>query len=97
MKNIIKRLNPLCCRELVFGMGMPIRSKTFEIKSKVGDALEVRIEKVGAGEKADILYRISRGKDRRVAAPDEVVLFREELGELSRFLKEEFLSREFPE
>ena len=78
-------------------MGMPIRSKTFEIKSKIADALEVSIEKVGTGEKADILYRISRGKDRRVAAPDEVVLFREELEELARFLKDEFLSREFPE
>lgn len=78
-------------------MGMPMRSKTFEIKSKIGDALEVTIEKVGTGEKVDILYRISRGKDRRVAAPDEVVLFREELEELSRLLKDEFLNREFPE
>ena len=81
----------------MFEMGVPIRNKAFEIKSKIGDALEVRIEKVGTGEKADILYRISRGKDRRVAAPDEVVLFREELEELSRFLKEEVLNREFPE
>jgi len=78
-------------------MGIPMRSKTFEIKSKIGDALEVEIEKEGTGEKADILYRINRGKDRRVAAPDEVVLFREELEELSRFLKEEFLNQEFPE
>ncbi len=78
-------------------MGMPIRSKTFEIKSKIGDALEVKIEKIGTGEKADILYRINRGKDRRAAAPDEIVLFREELEELSRFLKEEFLNQEFPE
>ncbi len=76
---------------------MPIKTKTFEIKSRIGDILEVRIEKVGTGEKADILYRINRGKDRRVAAPDEVVLFREELEELSRFLKEEFLNQEFPE
>ncbi len=78
-------------------MGMPIRKKTYEIKSKIGDSLEVRIEKVGNGEKADILYRITRGKDRRVVAPDRVVLFREELEELSQFLKKEFLSREFPE
>jgi len=81
----------------MFEMGMPMRSKAFEVKSKIGDALEVTIEKVGTGEKADILYRISRGKDRRVASPDEVVLFREELEELSRFRKEEFLNREFPE
>jgi hypothetical protein len=78
-------------------MGMPIKTKTFKIKSKIGDILEVKIEKVGTGEKADILYRINRGKDRRVIAPDEVVLFREELEELSRFLKEEFLNQEFPE
>ena len=76
---------------------MPIKTKTFEIKSRIGDILEVKIEKVGTGEKADILYRINRGKDRRATAPDEVVLFREELEELSRFLKEEFLNQEFPE
>ena len=78
-------------------MGMPIRKKTYELKSKIGDSLEVRIEKVGAGEKTAILYRIIRGKDRRVAAPDKVVLFKEELEELAGFLKEEFLNREFPE
>ncbi len=78
-------------------MGIPTRKKTFEIKSKTGDSLEVRIEKIGAGEKTDILYRITRGRDRRIAAPDKVVLFREELKELSRFLEEEFLNQEFPE
>ena len=78
-------------------MGMPIKKKTYEVKSNVGDSLEVRIEKVGMGEKAGILYRITRGKDRRVAAPDRLMLFKEELEELSEFLKEEFLSREFPE
>ncbi len=78
-------------------MGMPIKKRTYELKSKIGDRLEVRIEKVGTGEKADIIYRITRGKDRRVAAPDRVVLFREELEQLSGFLKEEFLNREYPE
>ncbi|NIO36364.1 hypothetical protein GTO27_01530 [Candidatus Bathyarchaeota archaeon] len=78
-------------------MGIPIKRKIYQIKSKTGDSLEVKIEKVGAGEKADILYRITRGKDRRVAAPDKVVLFREELEELSRYLGGKFLNREFPE
>ncbi|UCC33914.1 MAG: hypothetical protein JSW53_02620 [Candidatus Bathyarchaeota archaeon] len=83
--------------ELVPGMGMPIKKKTYELKSRLGDGLEVRIEKVDTGEKADILYRITRGKHRRVAAPEGVVLFKEELEELAGFLEEEFLSREFPE
>jgi len=78
-------------------MGMPVRKKTYELKSKVGDGLEVRIEKVGAGEKIDILYRITRGKHRRVASPDKVVLFKEELEELRGFLDKEFLIKEFPE
>jgi hypothetical protein len=78
-------------------MGMPIKKKTYNIKSRIGDSLEVSVEKVGTGEKADILYRIIRGKDRRVAASDTVVLFKEELEELSGFLKKDFLNREFPE
>ena len=76
---------------------MPIKKKTYDIKSRIGDSLEVSVEKVGTGEKADILYRITRGKDRRVAPPDTVVLFREELEELSGFLKRDFLNREFSE
>lgn len=78
-------------------MGMPIKKKTYDIKSRIGDSLEVSVEKVGTGEKADILYRITRGKDRQVAASDTVVLFKEELEELSGFLKRDFLNREFPE
>lgn len=78
-------------------MGMPIKKKTYDIKSRIGDSLEVSVEKVGTGEKVDILYRITRGKDRRVAAPDTVVLFKVELEELAGFLKEDFLNREFPE
>jgi len=78
-------------------MGMPIKMKTYEIKSKIGDSLKVRIEKVGMGEKSDILYRITRGGDRRIADSDKVVLFREELEELIEFLKEDFINREFPE
>jgi hypothetical protein len=78
-------------------MGIPIKMKTYKIKSKIGDPLEVRIEKIGGGEKPDILYRIIRGKDRGIAALDKLVLFREELEEISKFLKEEFLKREFPE
>ncbi|UCB60314.1 MAG: hypothetical protein JSW72_09470 [Candidatus Bathyarchaeota archaeon] len=74
---------------------MPVKKKTYDIKSRIGDSLEVRVEKVGTGEKADILYRITRGKDRRVAAPDTVVLFKAELEELSGLLKEDFLKREF--
>lgn len=78
-------------------MAVPIKMKTHKVKSKIGDNLEVRIEKIGGGEKADILYRIIRGKDRPIAAPDEIVLFREELEKLSEFLKEGFLEKEFPE
>jgi hypothetical protein len=78
-------------------MGMPIKKKTYNVKSRIGDSVEVTVEKVGTGDKADILYRVTRGKDRRVAASDTVVLFREELEELSGFLKRDFLNREFPE
>jgi hypothetical protein len=81
----------------VLEMGIPIYMKTFKIKSKIGDSLEVRIEKMGIGEQAEILYRIIRGKDRRIAAPDKVVLFKGELEKLSEFLKEEFLKKELPE
>ena len=78
-------------------MGMPTKKKTYAIKSRIGDSLEVSVEKVGTGEKVDILYRITRGKDRRVASSDTVVLFKEELEELSGFLKKDFLNKEFPE
>ncbi len=81
----------------MFETGIPIEKKTYLIKSKIGDKLEVQIEKLGTGEKADILYRITRGKDRRIANPDSVMLFKEELKELSEFTKEKFLSKEFPE
>jgi hypothetical protein len=81
----------------VLGMAVPVKMKTYKIRSKIGDSLEVRIEKIGGGEKADLLYRIIRGEDRRIAAPDKVVLFREELEKLSKFLDEEFLKTEFPE
>jgi hypothetical protein len=81
----------------VLEMGIPLNTKTFKIKSKIGDSLEVRIEKMGIGEQAEILYRIIRGKDRRIAAPDKVVLFKGELEKLSEFLKEAFLKKEFPE
>ena len=78
-------------------MGIPLNTKTFKIKSKIGDSLEVRIEKIGIGEQSEILYRIIRGKDRRIAAPDKVVLFKGELEKLYEFLKDEFLRKEFPE
>jgi hypothetical protein len=29
-------------------MGMPIKKKTYDIKSRIGDSLEVSVEKVGA-------------------------------------------------
>jgi hypothetical protein len=81
----------------VLEMGIPLNTKTFKIKSKIGDSLEVRIEKMGIGEQAEILYRIIRGKDRRIATPDKVVLFKGELEKLNEFLKDEFLRKEFPE
>jgi hypothetical protein len=78
-------------------MGIPIHTKTFKIKSKIGDSLEVRIEKLGLGEQAEILYRIIRGKDRRIAKSDKIVLFKGEIEKISEFLEEAFLRREFPE
>lgn len=78
-------------------MGIPVKMKTYRIESKVGDSLNVRIERVGKGSKLDTLYRIIRGEDRRLVDPDSVVLFKEELEQISEFLKEEFLTKEFPE
>lgn len=78
-------------------MGIPVKLKTFKIESKVGDSLNVRIERIGKGSKLDTLYRITRGEDRRLAPPDSVVLFKEELEQVSAFLKDEFLTKEFPE
>jgi hypothetical protein len=78
-------------------MGIALYTKTFKIKSKIGDGLEVRIEKLGLGEQAEILYRIIRGEDRQIAASDKVVLFKSELEKISEFLEEAFLRREFPE
>ena len=78
-------------------MGIPVKMKTYKIESKVGDSLNVRIERVGKGSKLDTLYRIIRGEDRRSLNPDKVVLFRDELKKISEFLKEEFLKKEFPE
>ncbi len=78
-------------------MGIPIKKKKYDIKSRIGDSLEVSVEKVGTGEKADILYRITRGKDRRATSSDTVVLFKEELEDLVGFLKRDFLNSEFPE
>jgi len=97
--HIIKDLKYLNCLflELVIEMGIPIYTKTFKIKSKIGDSLEVRIEKLGLGEQAEILYRIIRGKDRRIARSDRIVLFKGELEKISEFLEETFLRREFPD
>jgi hypothetical protein len=78
-------------------MGLPVKMKTCDVKSKIGDRLTVRIEKIGAGKGANILYRIVRGEDRSLSAPDTIVLFREELTEISTFLQKEFLKRMFPE
>ncbi|MCP8307653.1 MAG: hypothetical protein H3Z53_06960 [archaeon] len=78
-------------------MGYPLQMKEYKIQSKIGDSLKVRIEKVGVGERADILYRIIRGEDRRNIDPDKVVLYKEELEKLIEFLKEDFLKKEFPE
>lgn len=78
-------------------MGYPLHMKEYKIQSKIGDSLKVRIEKVGAGEGADILYRIIRGEDRRSMDPDKVVLYKEELEKLIEFLKGDFLKKEFPE
>jgi hypothetical protein len=78
-------------------MGIPIYTRTLKIESEIGDSLEVRIEKLGLGEQAEFLFRIVRGKDRKIAAADEVVLFKGELEKISKFLEEGFLGREFPE
>lgn len=78
-------------------MGIPVKMKTYKIKSKIGDSLEVRIEQIGGGENVDILYRIIRGNDRQIAESDRLVLFKEELEQLSEFLKEDFLNKEFLE
>jgi|GEM_PF-1943623 hypothetical protein len=82
-------------------MGIPIRMKEYELKSKVGDSLKVRIEKLGAGwdrEKIHLIYRIIRGSDRRLHPPDSVPLYIEELEQIVQCLmNEEFLKKEFPE
>lgn len=79
-------------------MGLPVQMKEYTIKSKIGDSLKVRIEKVGVGEKADIIYRIIRGEDRRLVEPDKVALYKEELKQIAEcLLDEEFLKKEFPE
>jgi len=78
-------------------MGIPVRMKTYTIKSKIGDSLKVRVEMVGRGSKLEILYRIIRGDDRRLVNPDSVVLSKEELEQITEFLKEDFLKKEFPE
>lgn len=78
-------------------MGIPVRMKTYTIKSKIGDSLKVRVEMVGRGSKLEILYRIIRGEDRRLMSPDSVVLSKEELEQITEFLKEDFLMKEFPE
>ena len=78
-------------------MGIPVRMKTYTIKSKIGDSLKVRVEMVGRGSKLEILYRIIRGEDRRLASSDSVMLSKEELEQITEFLKEDFLKKEFPE
>lgn len=78
-------------------MGFSLQMKEYKIRSKIGDSLKVRIEKVGGGPEADILYRIIRGEDRRNMEPDKVVLYKEELEKLIEYLKEDFLKQEFPE
>ena len=71
--------------------------KTYTIKTKIGDSLNVRVEMVGKGSKLEVLYRIIRGEDRRLMSPDSVVLSKEELEQVTEFLKEDFLKKEFPE
>ncbi|MGQ9469826.1 MAG: hypothetical protein ACUVTD_08445 [Nitrososphaerales archaeon] len=81
-------------------MGLPLQMKEYEIRSKIGDSLKVRIEKIGAGwdpERIHIVYRIIRGEDRRNMDPDKVALYKEELEQLIEYLKEESLKKEFPE
>ena len=74
-------------------MGIPVRMKTYTIKSKIGDSLKVRVEMVGRGSKLEILYRVIRGEDRRLMSPDSVVLSKEELEQITEFLKEDFLKK----
>jgi hypothetical protein len=74
--------------------------KEFEIKSRIGDSLKVRVEKVGAGwdrEKIHLIFRIIRGSDRRLYPPDSVALYVDELEQIVNCLNEEFLKKEFPE
>ncbi len=81
-------------------MGIPLYMKEFEIKSRVGDSLKVRVEKLGAGwdrEKIHLIFRIIRGSDRRLHPPDSVALYVEELEQIVNCLNEEFLKKEFPE
>ncbi len=78
-------------------MGISLQMKEYQIQSKIGDSLKVRIEKVGGGEGADIIYRIIRGEDRRNLDADKVVLYKEELEKIIEFLKEDFLKKEFPD
>jgi hypothetical protein len=78
-------------------MGLPLRIKEYTLTSRTGESLKVRIEKLGAGEKADIVYRIIRGEDRKSLPPDKVALYKEELEQLVKMLQEDFLKAEFPE
>jgi hypothetical protein len=78
-------------------MGLPLRIKEYTLTSKTGESLKVRIEKLGVGEKADIVYRIIRGEDRKSLPPDKVALYKEELEQLVKMLQEDFLKSEFPE
>lgn len=81
-------------------MGVPLYMKEFEIKSRIGDSLKVRVEKVGAGwdrEKIHLIFRIIRGSDRRLHPPDSVALYVDELEQIVNCLNEEFLKKEFPE
>jgi len=78
-------------------MGLPLRMKEYTLTSRTGESLKVRIEKLGVGEKADIVYRIIRGEDRKSLPPDKVALYKEELEQLVKMLQEDFLKAEFPE
>jgi hypothetical protein len=78
-------------------MGLPLRIKEYTLTSRTGESLKVRIEKLGVGEKADIVYRIIRGEDRKSLPPDKVALYKEELEQLVKMLQEDFLKAEFPE
>jgi len=78
-------------------MGLPLRMKEYTLTSRTGESLKVRIEKLGVGEKADIVYRIIRGEDRKSLQPDKVALYKEELEQLVKMLQEDFLKAEFPE